>query len=195
MVQANHPLLVKLSKLIDKPLIFSLLLIGCLAIIVLPSLEGIKPNNWLVADNFDGYRYMLGQKGIKTLAGDDIGVQSTLATLFGEPINDSNTTNLGEYNTLLESFTELAKQQGYVGKWIKLSNPHKLLETQTPLVVEVDFPKSHLIIVLDIENNYLYAADPTIGNVLYPLKKFYNTWTGKIYQLESPDLNFPYSLR
>ena len=191
MVQANHPLLVKLSKLIDKPLIFSLLLVGCLAIIVWPSLEGIKPNNWLVADNFDGYRYVLGRKGIKTLAGDDIGVRSTLAILFGETINDSNTTNLGEHNTLLESFAELAKEQGYIGKWVKLGDRHKLLEMPTPLVVEVDFPKPHLIIILDIENNYLYGADATIGNVLYPLKKFYSTWTGQIYQPEFPDLGFP----
>ena len=193
-MQIHNLLLEKLKKLVDQPLIFALLLAGCLTIILWPSLEGSNPNNWLDADNFDGYRYVLGQHGIKSLAGDETGVQSTLATLSGWSLNENTATifNPKKHNDLRGYFAELAKDQGYIGSWSKLDNSNKLLEIRTPLVVEVDSPEPHLIIVLTIENNYLYGADPTVGNVLYPLKNFYRTWTGQIYQLEFPDLGSPF---
>ena len=192
MVQAHHPLLTTLKRLASQPLVFALLLVGCLTTILWPSLEGSNPGNWLVADNFDGYRYVLGQHGIIHLAGDNTGVQSTLATLFGRPLNENSTlaNDQAEHGTLQENFAELVQKQGYIGSWLELSDKDKLLEMKTPFVVEVDFPEPHLIIVLDIDNDYIYCADTTVGNVLYPLKDFYRAWAGQVYQFEFPYFSF-----
>jgi hypothetical protein len=154
-------------------------------------------HNWKASSHWNGEAYLLSSDMGALLAEGSVsrsgssGVAAALATLLSW--NGTATTvadielhmaSMG-FGGQLSDFTTLVAEHGLEGHWLQ-AEPAALSHLKTPFLALLSGSDGRFILVRDLRGGYLYATDPELGNVLYPLESFAATWTGQAFAFPDP---------
>lgn len=162
------------------PLLETLLGVLCVCVVLLPSLNYGQLGNPLASDAFDGRRYVIGQQGVVQQGSTGASVLATLAQRWGYPVAMSASST----EPFPDEFEYSARDYGFAGRWVR-ADKTSLYELPAPFVVRIAErgKRPHYILINEGRNGYVYATDPQVGNVLYPLKGFLQVWQKQAFVL------------
>ena len=152
----------------------------CVGAILLPSLNYGRPGTPLASDAFDGQRYVIGQRGVVQQGNTGASVLATLAHRWGYSVAPASSP----VEPFPNEFVSLARDYGFRGHWV--GTERSALESlPTPFIVRIRDERVSYLLVNEVRNDYVYATDPNVGNVLYPLKHFLKGWQKQAFVLEA----------
>lgn len=177
----------------------SILSISVLLLLTPPALnlyESVALNDWRASTRFDGQAYILSTSFSSSVEPapaheDATGVAAVLSTLSSW--NGTQTTPAEVFERMsassfagrLSDVTQLSASYGLDGQWLQ-AEPAALSHIKTPFVAHMEDDGGRFVIVRDVRGGYVYAADPTRGQVLYPFENFTAAWAGHILAFSDP---------
>lgn len=153
--------------------------------------ESVWLNDWRASPLFDGQAYVVSDGGVVRSEVDETGLAAALATLLTWNGNTTSEAQVLEKlpgtgaDVSLADVTALAAEYGIEGQWLRIETG-ALSQLKTPFVAHMAEGNGRVIIVRDVRSGYAYAADPARGNVLYPLERFVETFTGQVFAFPDP---------
>lgn len=85
----------------------------------------------------------------------------------------------------LADFADAAAARGLHGRWIEVA-PADLPRLNVPFVAHLADDGGRLAVVRRVALAHVYVADPTRGQVLYPIDRFLIAWTGYAFAFPDP---------
>lgn len=171
------------------------LLIVAAAILLLPAAWNIYvstgPGDWKSSQRFNGQNYLVSSASYVEAQNDATGVAASLATLAtwnGLPTGENDVVNhLDEagYTGNLADFTAMASHYGFAGQWLQ-TEAGAITQLNVPFIAHMSDGGGRVVIVRDARSGYVYATDPSRGNVLYPVDSFVESWTGQVFAFPAP---------
>lgn len=148
-------------------------------------------NDWRAHPRFDGQRYVTDREAPVPQRTGRFGAAATLATLRhwqGRPLSEAAVQRrLDEagFDGTLDGVREAAARLGFEGRWVE-ADPAAVPRLNVPFVAHLREEGGRLLLVRQVRDGYVYATDPTTGQVLYPLQAFAEAWTGRALAFPDP---------
>lgn len=175
---------------------FDLALLGVALIVLLaPPIWNVvtstTKHDWRVSPRFDGTAYLASDAGVVRQDLDGTGVAAVIATFDRWRGGDATESSVieeieaREFGYRLDDFAELAASYGLSGRWVEtdLAVLHQL---KHPFVAHLSDGGGRFVIVRNVGIGHVYAADPARGNVVYPIERFAEVWTGRAFAFPEP---------
>jgi hypothetical protein len=176
-------------------LLSAALLAAALAILLAPPLRSVAiatlVDDWRASPRFDGSAYVVSDLGVVEQDVDPTGVAAVLATFDRWRGGDATEASVvdaieaGDFAYRLGDFEALAASYGLEGRWVE-TDARALPRLKVPFVAHLSDGGGRFVIVRRVALGHVYAADPTRGNVLYPLDRFTDVWTGRAFAFPVP---------
>src|SRR5690554_827214 len=155
----------------------------------------VVAHDWQASSRFDGQAYIASTRldlpDLTAVELDGTAAARVLATLaVWEGVSagiEEVAERLGGAGSelRLSDFSDAAAGYGLHGHWLR-AEPAALSHIKTPFVAHMKDDGGRFVIVRDVRGGYVYAADPTRGQVLYPFENFTAAWAGHILAFSDP---------
>lgn len=169
-----------------------LVLATAAALLALPPANALlRDPDWRASPRFDGQAYRLSLEDVVLQSTDPTGAAAILATLEnwrGHDVDEAQfaaeLTSEGFGGGLAE-IADAAAARGFDGRWIEVARAD-FPRLNVPFVAHLSDDGGRLAIVRRVALGHVYVADPTRGQVLYPIDRFLATWTGNAFAFPDP---------
>ena len=166
--------------------------IAALAFLALPPAVNLaRTQNWRASGRFDGEAYRLSSEEVARQERDPTGAAAVLATLqrwSGQEADEAQVAaalSAEAFDGGLAEFATAAAAREFDGRWIEVA-PTDLPMLNVPFVAHLSDEGGRLAIVRRVALGHVYVADPTRGQVLYPIDRFLGAWTGNAFAFPDP---------
>lgn len=166
-----------------------------LAVLLLPAAWNVygstRIHDWRASPRFDGQAYLLSTANYVPMKLDHTGVAAVIATFqtwSGTPTTESQVHDLlqsVEFDGRLADFADLAPGYGLDGRWLR-AEPAALSQLKLPFIAHLRDNGGRFGVVREARGGFVHVTDPLRGNVLYPLERFIDGWTGMIFAFPDP---------
>lgn len=176
--------------------VFDLALL-CVALVVLlaPVVRNVVAStatyDWRASPRFDGTAYLVSDLDVVRQDLDRTGVAAVIATFDRWRGGDASESSVAddiearEFDYRLSDFAKLAASYDLHGRWVE-ADVAALPRLKRPFVAHLSAGGGRFVIVRDVGIGHVYVADPVRGNVLYPLQRFIEVWTGRAFAFPEP---------
>ncbi len=169
-----------------------LALIAALVLVLAPPAVTLARNpDWRANPRFDGQAYQLSLEDVERQSQDPAGAAAVLATLQrwgGQDVDEAQVAAelaAEGFGGGLGEFAAAAASRGFDGRWVEVA-PADLARLNAPFVAHLTDGGGRLALVRRVALAHVYAADPTRGQVLYPIDHFLAAWTGNAFAFPDP---------
>lgn len=172
-----------------------LLLVVALATLLAPTVRNVAVSttsyDWRASPRFDGTAYLVSPADSVEAERDATGVAAVIATFDrwrGGDATEASVVQEIEDSDLgyrLSDVEELAASYGFEGRWVE-AEIATLPRLKVPVVAHLSDGGGRVVIVRNVAIGHVYVTDPARGNVLYPLERFAEVWTGRAFAFPEP---------